>query len=155
MRSVRRCSFSMTRAGKPFPVLCTVLSIETSTHVLDSDYRPDSKATNLKSEGRMAAPRVNALAAGLDPLPKRTFHVARSAIRSINKFRADFLVSFEQSGRQSETPWFSCSAGFHSHSQRSGERVAARLLCASNQCQLDKESLDQIAPSPKTRHCPP
>ena len=90
-------------------MLCTVLSIEASTHVLDSDYRPDSKATNLKSEGRMAAPRVNALAAGLDPLPKRTFHVASSAIRkirSINKFRADFLVSFEQSGRQSDTPWF-------------------------------------------------
>ena len=94
----------------------------------------------------MAAPRLNALAAGLDRLPKQTFHVARSAIRkirSINKFRADFLVSFEQSGRQSDTPWFSCSAKFHSHSRRSGERVVARLLCGSTQCQLDKESLDQ------------
>jgi len=26
------------RAGKPFPVLCTVLAIEASTHVVDSDY---------------------------------------------------------------------------------------------------------------------
>ena len=49
-----RCSFSMTRAGKLFPVLCTVLSIEASTHVVDSDYRPDSGATNLKSVGQMA-----------------------------------------------------------------------------------------------------
>ena len=52
---------SMTRAEKLFPVLCTVLSVEVSTHVADSDYRPDMRATNLKSEGRMAAPRVNAL----------------------------------------------------------------------------------------------
>jgi hypothetical protein len=63
--------------------------------------------------------------------PKRTFHVARSAIRtirSINKSRADFLVSFEQSGRQSDTLWFSSSARLHSHSRRSREMVVARLL---------------------------
>src|SRR5215211_5388334 len=81
---------------------------------------------------------------GLDP--KWTFHVARSAIRkirSINKSRADFLVSFEQSGRQSDTLWLSCLAGLHSHSRRSREMVVARLLWASNQCQLGKERLDQ------------
>src|SRR5262249_16779560 len=102
--SVRRGTFCMTGAEKPFPVLFAVLWVEAFSHVVNSDYRPDSRATNLKSEGRMAAPRVNALAAGLDPLRKRTFHVARSAIRtirSINKSRGDFLVSFEQSGRQS------------------------------------------------------
>src|SRR6516225_3326838 len=59
------------------------------------------------------------------------FHVARSPIRkirSINKSRADFLVSFEQLGRQSHTLWFSCSAGLHSRSRRSREMVVARLL---------------------------
>ena len=52
--SVRRCIFCMTRAEKLFPVLCTVLSVEAPTHVVDSDYRPDSRAANLKSLGQMA-----------------------------------------------------------------------------------------------------
>ena len=51
--SVRRCTFCMTRAEKLFPVLCTVLSVEASTYVVDTDYRPDSRATNLKSEGHV------------------------------------------------------------------------------------------------------
>jgi hypothetical protein len=51
----------MTRAGKLFPVLCTVLSIEASTHVVDPDYRSDSRATNLKSVGQMAVGQAFAI----------------------------------------------------------------------------------------------
>ena len=76
----------------------------------------------------------------LASIPRGTLADPQNPI--FNKSRANFLVSFEQSGRQSHTLWFSCSAGLHSRSRRSREMVVARLLYASNQCQLGKERLD-------------
>jgi hypothetical protein len=60
---------------------------------------------------------------------------------SISKCRADFLLSFQRSGRQPETPWLWCSTGLHSQSRKCRVIVAPWLLSASNQCRLGKERL--------------
>jgi len=60
---------------------------------------------------------------------------------SVSKSHADFLLSFEQSGQQSDTPRFPCPAGLLS--RKSPEMVATCLPLASKQCQSGKEPSDQ------------
>jgi len=116
-----RCSFSMTRAGKLFPVLCTVLSIEASTHVVDSDYRPDSGATNLKSVGQMA---VGQAFASSSRRSLRRSHSSRcEACRLAGSSAGEIRDGAECQDSQGARPY---SASFASIAGRRSDRIEKR-----------------------------
>src|SRR5690242_3803125 len=77
-------------------------------------------------------------------MPAKQWSSAKEAIdRAISKFRAGFLLSFQQPGRRSDTLRFAYSAERYSQLQTSPETVVAQQLRPWNQHQWGKEHLDQ------------